>query len=164
MSLHAPRPALPAEYPVLAQLWRDSWMDAHAAYVPEALTRLRTVEDFSRRLKEFGDAVRVAGPEGQPLGLCIVRDDELHQLFLARAARGTGLAEVLLRDGEARLAAAGITRAWLDAVAENTRACRFYTRMGWQDEGIRTMPLDTSEGPFKIPLRVFTKTLVPEEV
>lgn len=52
--------------------------------------------------------VRVVGPPRRPNGLCIVRSDELYQLFVAAPSRGSGVAAALLADAEARLADSGV--------------------------------------------------------
>ena len=154
-----PRPAVEADFAPAARLWADGWAEAHIAHVPEALTRLRTVEDFERRLRGFGDGLRVAGPEGAPFGLCVVRGHLLDQIFVSPDARGTGLAKTLLADGEARIAAAGFDEAELDCIPENTHARTFYERMGWVDCGIEDAILESSDGPFTLPCVIFKKSL-----
>jgi ribosomal protein S18 acetylase RimI-like enzyme len=88
--------------------------------------------------------------------MCVTRGDEIDQLFVARAARGTGVAARLLADGEARLRAAGVTLARLDVATENARAIRFYEKHGWLRAEIATV---TIEGPFQIRVLVMTKAL-----
>ena len=67
----------------------------------------------------------VAGPSGAPVGLCVLRDDELYQLYVAREARGSGVAQELVADAETRLAANGVSVAWLACAIGNERAGRF---------------------------------------
>jgi ribosomal protein S18 acetylase RimI-like enzyme len=153
------RPAMPEEHPALARLWHAGWHDAHAAHVPAELTRRRTLENFCDRIAGFDDRLRVAGPAGAPLGLCVIQDDEIYQIYARRAARGTGIAAALLADGEVRLRHSGVTRARLECVIENTRAVRFYEKYGWHPAGTATGMLDTRQGPFAMPVLVFTKTL-----
>ena len=153
------RPMEPSEIEAAARLWQAAWRDAHLAICPPELTARRTFDDFARRLAGFGDGVRVAGPVGAPLGLCVVRADELHQMFVGAEARGTGLAQRLLADGEARIAAAGHGAAWLDCAIGNDRAARFYVKCGWHLRGEEEVELDTSAGPFRMKNWVFTKTL-----
>ncbi|MEO0361435.1 MAG: GNAT family N-acetyltransferase [Pseudomonadota bacterium] len=151
------RRADPAEIEALATLWHDGWMDAHAAHVPAALTRLRTRSNFRERLEGFGELMRVAGPVGAPVGLCVVKGAELDQLFVSSAARGTGAAQALLADGEARIAAAGHAVATLDCAIGNDRAARFYRKCGWRLRGEEEVELDTSDGPFALTTWVFEK-------
>lgn len=155
------RPATLADLDPLAQLWLDGWTEAHAAHVPPELTAKRPLDSFRRRLDGFDDRLRTAGPVGAPLGLCVVTNDELDQIFVSAAARGTGLATSLLADGEARMAASGVTRAHLLCVIENTRAVRFYERHGWQNAGPSVEAVFTDDGPFKFNVLRFEKTLKP---
>jgi ribosomal protein S18 acetylase RimI-like enzyme len=105
------RAADATEIDPLARVWRDAWHDAHAQIVPAELTRRRTLQSFVQRLRAALPDVRVVGPLGSPLGLCVVRDSEVYQLFVSREARGTGVAARLLADAEARLAQRGVRTA-----------------------------------------------------
>lgn len=149
----------PDDIAPLAELWYDGWMEAHLAHVPEELTAKRTLESFRSRLIEFGNDLRTAGPIGTPLGFCAIREDELDQLFVAPAARGTGLARDLLSDGETRLKENGTERAHLLCVIENARAARFYARHGWEDMGVFHEAVQTEDGPFSFDVLRFEKTL-----
>ncbi len=155
------RQAVEDDLAPLAQLWHDAWHEAHAAHVPAALVNLRTLADFQMRLPLMLDTLRTAGPIGAPLGLCVIREDEMQQLFVAPAARGSGLASDLLKDAERRLAAAGVAEAWLDVVIENARAIRFYEREGWRLDRRADVPLDSANGPgaFILHVQIMTKSL-----
>src|ERR1700741_805439 len=119
----------------LATIWFDGWRDAHERIVPAELTRARTLQSFRARLEADLSAVRVVGASGAPLGFCIVKDDELYQLFVAAPARGTGAAAALISDAEARLSDKGVETAWLACAIGNDRAARFYERQGWRRVG-----------------------------
>src|SRR5262245_14470067 len=67
----------------LAKLWYDGWQDAHARILPAELARHRTLESFKQRLQLALPNVRVAGAVGQPLGLSIIKDDELYQFYIS---------------------------------------------------------------------------------
>jgi len=125
----------PDESEALAQLWYDAWQDAHARILPEDFTRARTLANFRERLRATWPGLRVAGLAGAPAGLCAIKHDELWQLFVSAAARGTGVARALLADGEQRLAAAGVKTAWLSCAIGNDRAARFYEKCGWVRAG-----------------------------
>ncbi len=153
------RKAEPLEIAALADLWFHAWREAHLAHVPEALTSLRTLTSFQERLHHFGDALRVAGPTGAPLGMCVVKGDELNQLFTAPEARGTGVATALIEDAEARVAAAGHGLIWLDVVIENARAIRFYEKSGWRCRGEEVVALDTLDEPFDLKALIMEKAL-----
>lgn len=145
----------------IARIWYDAWQDAHAVIVPAELTRTRTLESFRERLKAALPSVRVVGSLGAPLGFCIVKNDELYQLFVAAEARGSGLAATLVRDAEARLRDSGVTTAWLACAIGNERAARFYERCGWYRAGTFVSRLDTVNGPFSLEVWRYEKSLIP---
>ena len=153
------RPAENSEVDLLAKLWYDAWQDAHARILPEALARVRTLENFRERLQADIAHVRVAGTPGAPVGFCIAKEDELYQLFVSAAARGTGIAAVLLADGEARLAADGVATAWLACAIGNERAARFYEKHGWRRIGSMINRLDTPDGIFPLEVWRYEKML-----
>jgi GNAT superfamily N-acetyltransferase len=93
----------------LALLWYDGWQDAHAKLAPPGLVRARTHESFAARLVAALADTRATGPAGAPIGFYMLKDDELYQLYVARAARGAGVAAALIADAEARLAERGVT-------------------------------------------------------
>lgn len=155
----ATRAAEPAELGALARLWYDAWQEAHAHLVPAELTRLRTVDSFHERLAAALADVRVVGSVGQPQGFCVIREDELYQLFVSAPARGSGIAAALLADGERRLAAAGVKIAWLACVIGNERAARFYEKNGWRRSGVVTSRVETREGPFPLDVWRYEKAL-----
>lgn len=145
-----PRAATRDELDALARLWHAGWTDAHLAIVPAELARRRTLEQFRARLAANLDEVRVIGEVGAPLGFCMLREEELYQLFVAAEARGSGVAARLLADGEQRLAARGIETAWLDCAIGNERAARFYARSGWTRTGTVVSQVPTTDGPFAL--------------
>jgi GNAT superfamily N-acetyltransferase len=141
------RDAAPADIAALAQLWFDAWQDAHAAILPAAWTRARTVGSFAERLRDGLERVRATEEEGSLLGFSMVKGDELDQFFLAAGARGTGLAPILIADALDRLRAGGTTTAWLACAVGNMRAARFYEKQGWRRGAIIRREIDTPEGP-----------------
>lgn len=155
------RPAEMAEIDALARLWHAGWQDAHAAVVPAELARLRTLQSFVARLPAMLPDVRVAGDPGAPLGLCAIKHEELDQLFVAPEGRGTGIAAALVADAEQRLAAHGVTTAWLACAIGNDRAARFYEKCGWSRAGTVVNRLDTIEGPFDLEVWRYEKALLP---
>lgn len=153
------RQALPHDVEPLAELWHHGWHDAHAANVPAALTRLRTLDSFAQRMAAMLDDTRVAEAHGQPIGFCTIKDDELIHLFVAPEARGSGVAAQLLADGEDRLARRGVPVAWLACVIGNHRAARFYAKHGWAKIGTMVNTVDTSAGPFALEEWRYEKTV-----
>ena len=77
----------------------------------------------------------VAVVGGEIVGFSMVVSDEVEQLYVDRAQRGTDIAPMLLRHAERSIATAGFDVAWLAVVAGNRRARRFYEREGWRDDG-----------------------------
>lgn len=144
------RAAEAGELDALARLWLEAWQDAHAHLLPVELARHRTFESFRERLAEDLTQVRTLGPLGAPSGFCMIHEEELYQLFVAADARGSGVAAMLLADGEARLAASGVKTAWLACAIGNERAARFYEKNGWQRRGVATVPVVTADGPFEL--------------
>jgi len=157
------RSAEASELDALARVWFDAWYDAHAAIVPAELRTRRTLPRFRERLATMMLAdVRVVGPPGEPVGLCITRDDELYQLFVALQARGTGVAAALMADAEARLSERGVKTAWLACAIGNDRAARFYEKSGWSRVGSFVDPLYTPEGEILLEVWRYEKSLLPQ--
>lgn len=143
----------------LAQLWHRGWQDAHAAILPEELARHRTLENFRNRLALALTTVRVAVGDAGHAGFCMVRGDELYQLFVAAGARGSGVALALLEDGERRIRCGGAARAWLACAIGNGRAARFYEKHGWTRAGTMTSELPTPDGIFRLEVWRYEKDL-----
>lgn len=150
------------ELDALASLWFEGWRDAHAALVPDDLVRRRTLETFRARIEAGRDTVRLAVADGAPavpLGFTMLKGDEMNQLFVARAARGTGLAALLIAEAEARLLAAGVATAWLACLIGNDRAARFYEKQGWHRAGTFMSKLETPEGVYPVEVWRYEKRI-----
>ena len=144
----------------LARIWYDAWQDAHAAILPAELARLRTLRSFEDRLREALPHVRVSGPVGAPLAFCIVKADQLYQLYVTAESRGSGIAAKLVADAEERLVQSGVDKAWLSCAIGNERAARFYEKCGWQRTGIATDILETTAGSFPLDVWRYEKSLI----
>ncbi|WP_210502414.1 GNAT family N-acetyltransferase [Nocardioides xinjiangensis] len=152
------RPAVPADMAAVADVWHAGWHDGHAGHVPAGLAAARTLEAFHERTpSRVGDTAVAVSDDGTVLGFVMVVGDEVEQLFVARDARGTGLATVLLDEGERRVAAGGHEVAWLAVVVGNARARRFYEKRGWSDAG--DLPYEVTAGGerFVSPCRRYVK-------
>jgi GNAT superfamily N-acetyltransferase len=103
--------------------------------------------------------VRVLGPVGAPVGFCIIKGDELYQLFVSAHSRGSGAAAALIGDAEARLSENGVETAWLACAIGNDRAARFYEKCGWHLAGTMVNHLDTPEGRFLLEVWRYEKPL-----
>jgi ribosomal protein S18 acetylase RimI-like enzyme len=154
------RGAEDVEIDQLAQVWYDGWQDAHARIVPAELTRARTRESFRERLQGLLADTRVVGPAGAPVGFCIIKEDELYQLYVSAAARGAGVATRLMADGEARLAARGVRTAWLACAIGNERAARFYEKRGWHLARTFVSELPTVNGIIPLEVWRYEKSLI----
>ena len=144
----------------LAKIWYDGWQDAHSAVPPAELAKYRTLESFRQRLQSDLANVRVAGPYGQPVGFCMVKGDELYQLYVSARERGSGVGAVLLADAEAQLAAMGVETAWLACAIGNERARKFYSKNGWRCEGTMISQQDTPDGLFPLEVWRYEKDLL----
>ena len=85
--------------------------------------------------------------DGVGAGMCAVflRADAVGEpllvsMWLAPAARGTGLAGELVRAAEKWCVEHDLSRLWLDVVEDNLRAIRLYRRLGYLPTG-QDMPL-----------------------
>ena len=155
------RPAEPGDIDPLARVWYDGWQDAHARILPEELARARTLESFRQRLAEGLARVRVMGPPGAPVGFCMLKGDELYQLYVAAEARGSGIAAALMADAEERLAGSGVTTAWLACAIGNERAARFYEKSGWRRVGVVIDELEIPSGNLPLEVWRYEKVLSP---
>jgi GNAT superfamily N-acetyltransferase len=136
---------------VIARIWHEGWTDGHVGHVPPELVRYRHKEQFVTRARDRVDCMWVAESDGQPVGFVVVKGDEVEQIYVDRAARGTGVAAMLLRKAEAEIRSAGHQRAWLAVVAGNQRARSFYARHGWRDAGPFSYMAETEAGPLAVP-------------
>ncbi len=152
------RPAGAADMGAVADLWHEGWHSGHAGHVPDGLAALRTLEAFHARTPaRVADTTVAVSDDGALLGFVMVVGDEVEQVFVGPAARGTGLAGVLLTEAERQVSAGGHPSAWLAVVAGNARARRFYEKAGWSDEG--DLPYEVTAGGqrFVSPCRRYVK-------
>ena len=156
------RPATAADMAAVADLWHEGWHSGHAGHVPGGLTDLRTLAAFHERTPpRVGDTTvavtDVEGDDGAVMGFVMVVGDEVEQVFVAPAWRGTGVAADLLAEAERQIAAAGHDEAWLAVVEGNARARRFYEKCGWVDGG--ELPYEVTAGGeiFVSPCRKYVK-------
>lgn len=152
------RPAVPADMAAVADLWHEGWHDGHAGHVPDGLTAARTPAAFRERTPpRVADTTVAVAEDGSVMGFVMVVGDEVEQVFVARAGRGTGLAATLLAEAERRVADSGREVAWLAVVVGNSRARRFYEKQGWVDEGDLAYEVSAGGETFVSPCRRYVK-------
>ncbi|MGC9665073.1 N-acetyltransferase family protein [Planosporangium sp. 12N6] len=151
------RPARAEDAEAVATIWYAGWCDGHLGHVSEDLVAIRTPESFrSRAADRVADTVvAVAGDE--VVGFVMVVGDEVEQVYVSAAHRGSGVAGLLLAEAERLVAAAGHRRAWLAVVAGNARARRFYERCGWADEGMFDYAAAVEGGTIGVPAHRYVK-------
>ena len=128
------RPAEPDDADAIVTVWYSGWREAHLGHVPDALLAHRSPAHFHERIPAIVPTTTVATVNGEVAGLVVTADAEVEQMYVGSAHRGTGIAAALLRHGETTIGATFRT-AFLEVVAGNTRARRFYERQGWHDTG-----------------------------
>jgi ribosomal protein S18 acetylase RimI-like enzyme len=153
------RPAIAEDAPAVADIWREGWRDGHLGHVPDELVAVRTPETFQTRAAERVDDTSVAVVDGKVAGFVMVVGDEVEQVYVASASRGSGLAAVLLAEAERLVAAGGHQRAWLAVAPGNARARRFYERSGWIDEGPFEYRAKVAGGTIAVPCQRYVKPL-----
>ncbi|MGA2010042.1 MAG: GNAT family N-acetyltransferase [Solirubrobacteraceae bacterium] len=151
------RPATDADSAAVAEIWERGWRDGHHGHVPDELVTVRTPESFRVRAPaRVGDTV-VAVVDDAIAGFVMVAGDEVEQVYVARAHRGTGVAGMLLSAAEQAVAINGHQRAWLAVVDGNARARRFYERQGWIDDGPVDYPAATAGGALLVHAHRYVK-------
>lgn len=154
------RRASVADVEVITRIWHQGWRDGHLGHVPRAILPHRSRAAFRRRVPDQVPDTVVAVLGGQVVGFITVRDDEIEQLYVAEAARGTGTAAALLRHGEQIVRSGGHSCSWLAVAPGNARARRFYEREAWYDAGGIEYGASTADGErILVPCRRYEKAL-----
>jgi DNA/RNA-binding domain of Phe-tRNA-synthetase-like protein/ribosomal protein S18 acetylase RimI-like enzyme len=143
----------------VAEIWHRGWRDAHLGLVPKELADARTEESFRSRAADRVADTTVATVEGAVAGFVMVVADEVEQVYVSAAHRGTGIAGALMAEAERQVRANGHDKAWLAVVAGNARARAFYERVGWRDEGPFDYTTVTQRGPIVVPCHRYTKVV-----
>jgi ribosomal protein S18 acetylase RimI-like enzyme len=153
------RPARAEDATEIAEIWHLGWQDGHLGLVPQELVDIRTEASFLTRAAERIADTTVATVDGAVAGFVMVVDDEVEQVYVSAARRGTGVARLLIEEAERQVGANGHRKAWLAVVAGNARARAFYERAGWVDEGPFDYAAAVGDGTIAVPCRRYTKLL-----
>ncbi len=148
------------EEDVLAGIWHEAWHEAHAEIVSPGLVRARKLDAFVGRITANLGNTLVGRIDGAPVGPVSTKPEQLHQLFVAQAGRGKGIARDLILAAEARLAEQGAREAFLHCAVGNDRAAAVYRKMGWQDDGRIFEPIHADGGTYQVLCTIFRKQLV----
>lgn len=151
------RPAVEDDVEAIAAIWHDGWRDGHLADAPERLLKDRTLERFRTRTAFRVGDMTVATVDGAIAGFVIVTGDEVEQVYVDRAYRGTDVAKAVLVEGERRVREQGYDEAWLAVVHGNARARAFYAREGWVDQGLEEYDVPATDPPLRWNLHRYTK-------
>jgi ribosomal protein S18 acetylase RimI-like enzyme len=153
------RAARPENASDIAEIWHLGWQDGHLGLVPQELVDVRTEASFHGRAAERIPDTTVATVDGAVAGFVMVVEDEVEQVYVSSAYRGSGVAAALIREAERQVRANGHRKAWLAVVAGNARARAFYERAGWVDEGPFVYAAGAEDGPIDVPCRRYAKAL-----
>jgi GNAT superfamily N-acetyltransferase len=151
------RAAQGADREAVVEIWHRGWRDAHLGFVPRELAEARTADAFRARAASRLAETTVATVDGVVAGFVMVVADEVEQVYVAAAHRGTGVADVLISEAERQVRANGHRKAWLAVITANARARAFYERSGWVDEGPFDYGARTEDGTIAVPCRRYTK-------
>jgi diamine N-acetyltransferase len=104
-----------------------------AAQLGDAAYTLALIRDAAGAIAGFAKLgpIDFVLPQGQPAE----RATELHQLYLAESAKGTGIADALMRWAIETARDGGHAILYLSVFTENPRAQGFYRRYGFVDVG-----------------------------
>lgn len=144
------RPATAADLPAIDHVFRTSFCDTFAhLYDPRDLEAFLADFTLEAWAKEFADpafSFQVGEAEGEVVGFAKIGPNklphvepgaviELKQLYLLRAAHGTGIGRALMDGAVAEAKRRGAERMALSVWSENWRAQAFYRRHGFEDRG-----------------------------
>lgn len=144
------RPATAADLPAIDQVFRTSFCDTFAhLYDPANLAAFLdgfTADAWRAEFDDPAHAFQVGEMDGAVVGYAKIGPSklphvdpegliELRQLYLLKAAHGTGLAHGLMNWALDEAKLRGANRMALSVFGENWRAQAFYERFGFEDRG-----------------------------
>ena len=102
----------------------ELWDEYHAD--PRSIEMLAEIDGELAGWALFGPSIDADLPD----------DGQVYAIYALPAFWSAGVGHALMIDAEARLRAAGFTRAHLWVLEGNDRAASFYERHGWREDGI----------------------------
>jgi len=160
------RPAQPEDRAAIVEILHHGWHDGHAHLVTPDILKYRTPECIDEIYGATTDTFYVAEDDARMLGFVATKCAELTKLFIARDARGSGVAEKLLAFGEQKIAGDGFAVAELLCLVGNERAEKFYARTGWVEDHRRHYDLwmpKGATGHFTADTMCLHKKVIPEQ-
>ena len=153
------RPFLPADLPVLVDIYEESIAELtgedYSESQQEAWIALAEEDSFSQKLTQ--NLTLIATVEGAPVGFIALKDNEVIELFYVHpAVAGQGIGSMLY-DAIEKLAGARHAPRLVAEVSDN--ALPFFQKQGFQPQRRNTMPL----GDEWLGTTTMEKRLVPQE-
>jgi ribosomal protein S18 acetylase RimI-like enzyme len=143
------RIATPNDARAIAEIHVASWQGGYRGQLPDSYLKSLSVDARETRWAQSlrdGASVLLAEHAAKPLGFVSYgpsRDDdapetggEIYGLYVHPHAWSTGMGEQLHDGALAALTAEGTTVVTLWVLTSNDRARRFYSRHGWQQDGV----------------------------
>jgi GNAT superfamily N-acetyltransferase len=156
------RRATTADRRDIAHAYHAFWHETHAHLESLQVAADRDVAFFERRLANARIPPRIArAPDGSVQGFVIWHRYWVQSVYLAPAARGSGLGARLLAEAERHIAARGHKRVALICIVGNFGARAFYERHGYHVAQVRNTPVKTSSGDVIVRGWVMQKALRP---
>ena len=131
------RAATAQDLPAIRDIHTQSWRAAYAGLLPDDFWGAPLDAWMAEAWAEMpADEVLLLVAEGPDIvGFACVRCDHadgplLNNLHVAQAAQGQGVGLALMQEAVKRLANMGKTGLWLEVLAGNSSARRFYARLG----------------------------------
>ncbi len=129
------RYATKSDLPRIAEIYWAVWHETHGPLMPQGECDRRTPEFFLKKISSFAPCALVAERDGVIVAFSAWQGVLVGQLFVEPKWRGSGIAQELMDATETELVKSGVSEGELHCVVGNTRARRFYERLGWESEG-----------------------------
>lgn len=148
------RPATAEDCTAIGSMHVQSWWETYPGLMPDSVLARRdptVLAERWRSMLEVNVALFVACKDERVVGFCAAGprrpdapplDGEIHAIYLLAEAQSNGTGRALFQAGADSLRARGLTGFGLWVLAGNSRAIRFYERMGGQAGPYSTFTLE----------------------